>query len=138
MWSDLSPQAGRGDDRRTPSGSRARGATDIDHVAVTGPGVLVDEAGHQDPAIERDDLAILLAGHRSGRADIVLAARAALQPQFLRGRLVGEMHDHAAGRSDRDDIRLLALALRRLLGARPVVRILVGGEAPAAGELVGT
>src|SRR4051812_15277828 len=60
-----------------PAGSRARSAADIDHVAVTGRGVLVEEPGHQDAAVEGNDLAILLAGDRSGRADVVLAARAA-------------------------------------------------------------
>ena len=44
-----------------------------------------------------------------GRADIVLAARAALEAQFLRGGLVGQMHDHAAGGAGADHVGLLAL-----------------------------
>src|ERR1700712_1898153 len=78
-------------------GSRTWSAADIDHVAVTGRGILVDKPRHQDTAVEGDDFAILFAGNRAGRADVILAARAALQPQFLRGRLVGQMHDHSAG-----------------------------------------
>ena len=41
--------------------SRPRRAADIDHVAVTDRGILVDEAGDQHAAVERDDLAVLLA-----------------------------------------------------------------------------
>src|SRR5229473_3848857 len=63
--------------------SGAGAAADIDHVAVTGRGVLVHEAGDQHPSVERDDFAILFAARRSRRADIVLAALAALQPQLL-------------------------------------------------------
>src|SRR5262249_31122386 len=66
---------------------RPRPAADIDHVAVAGAGVLVDEAGDQHASVEGDDLAILLAAGRAGRADIVLAALAALDPEFLRGGL---------------------------------------------------
>src|SRR5271167_2693255 len=61
--------------------SGARSAADIDHVAVAGRGVLVDEAGDQDASVERDDLAVLLAAGRAGRADIVLADLAALEAQ---------------------------------------------------------
>src|SRR6201985_3519391 len=93
-------------------GSRTRRGADIDHIAVTGRGILVDKPRHKDAAVEGNDFAILFAGNRSGRADVVLAARAALEPQFLRSRLVGQMHDNAARRSDGDDIRLLALPLR--------------------------
>src|SRR6201994_1617751 len=117
--------------------SRPRRAADVDHVAVAGGGVLVDEAGDQDPAVERDNLAVLLAGHRSGRADIVLAARGTLQPQFLRGGLVGQMHDDAAVLAGADHVRLLALAPRGILGALSVRRVLVRGEAPAADDFVG-
>src|SRR5205085_175629 len=92
--------------------SRARRAADIDHVAVADGGVLVDEAGDQHPSVEGDDLAVLLAGGRTGRPDIVLAARRALEAQFLRGRLVGQMHDHAAGLAGSDHVRLLALVAR--------------------------
>src|SRR5262249_9002304 len=55
--------------------SRRGRAADIDHVAVAGAGVLVDEAGDHHAAVEGDDLAVLLSGRRAGRADIVLAAR---------------------------------------------------------------
>src|ERR1700683_738575 len=78
------------------AGSGPRPAADIDHVAVTGRRVLVGEAGDQDPAVKRDDLAILCATGRSRRTDIILAARAALEPQFLWRCLVGQMHDHPA------------------------------------------
>src|SRR3954468_9763562 len=38
---------------RHPQRLRARGAAHIHHVAVTNGGVLVDEAGHEGPAVER-------------------------------------------------------------------------------------
>src|SRR5881409_2888259 len=84
-------------------------AAHIDHIAVTDRGVLVDEAGDQHAAIERDDLAVLLAGRRAGRTDIVLAARAALEAQFLRGGLVGQMHDNTTTGAGADHIGLLTL-----------------------------
>src|SRR6478672_8237542 len=40
---------------------RLRPAADIDHVAVAGGGVLVDEAGDQHTAVKGNDLAVLLA-----------------------------------------------------------------------------
>src|SRR3954451_608637 len=92
-------------------------AADVDHVAVAGGGVLVDEAGDQDAAVEGDDLAVLLAGGGTRRADVVLAAGRALQPQLLRRRLVGEMHDHAAGGTGGDHVGILALRPGRGLGA---------------------
>src|SRR5262245_9509132 len=82
--------------------SSAGAAADVDHVAVADGGVLVHEAGDQHPPVEGDDFAVLFAAGRSGRADIVLAALAALQAQFLRRRLVGQMHDHAAGGAGAD------------------------------------
>src|ERR1700741_1245189 len=45
-----------------PGRSRPRRAADIDHVAVTGAGILLDEAGDQHASVERDNLAVLLAG----------------------------------------------------------------------------
>src|SRR3954447_14236396 len=101
--------------------SGPRRAADIDHVAVTDRGILVDEAGDQHAAVERDDLAVLLAGRRARRTDIVLAARAALETQFLRGGLVGQMHDDAAALAGADHIGLLALPARRGFGAGAVV-----------------
>src|SRR5258706_3435014 len=76
--------------QRLTQNLRPRRAADIDHVAVTGAGVLFDEAGDHDAAVKGYDLAVLLARGRAGRADIVLAARRALEPQFLRGGLVGQ------------------------------------------------
>src|SRR3954470_21178688 len=119
------------------SSSGPRRAADIDHVAVTDRGILVDEAGDQHAAVERDDLAVLFAGRRARRADIVLAARAALEAQLLRGGLVGQMHDDTAGLAGADHIGLPALPARRSFGAGPVVGILERGEAPAADDLVG-
>jgi len=110
---------------------------DIDHVAVAGGGVGIGEAGNQDAAVEGDDLAVLLAARRAGRADIVLAAPAALDPQLLRGGLVGQMHDHAAALAGADGIGLLALGGGLLLGAGAVGRVLVGGKAPFADQLLG-
>src|SRR5512133_1833050 len=93
-------------------------AADVDHVAVTVRGILLDEAGNQHAPVEGDDLTVLLGAGRSGRTDIILAAGAALEAQFLRRRLVGQMHDHAAGRAGSDHVRLLALRPRRGFGAR--------------------
>src|ERR1700712_1780575 len=76
----ISSRLYRRDGRRR---SRTRSAADINHVAVTGRGILVDKPRHQDTAVEGHDFAILFAGNRAGRADVVLAARATLQPQFL-------------------------------------------------------
>src|ERR1700732_5639840 len=61
-------------------GSGAGPTADIDHVAIPGGGILVDEAGDQNAAVEGNNLAILLAAGRSSRADKILAARAALEP----------------------------------------------------------
>src|SRR5450631_3174074 len=118
------------------TGSGAGSAADIDHVAIPGGGILVDEAGDQNAAVEGNNLAILLAAGRAGRTDIVLAARGALQPQFLRRRLVSQMHDHAAGGAGADDIRLLALRLGLNFGAGAVIGILERCETPAADNLV--
>src|SRR5262249_11672846 len=107
------------------SSSRPWRAADIDHVAVACAGVLVDEARDHDAAVEGDDLAVLLARRRAGRADIVLAARAAFQPQLLRRGLVGQMHDDAAGAACGDDIGLLALRTGHRLRAGAVLRLLV-------------
>src|SRR5438309_8079997 len=101
--------------------SRPRRAADIDHVAVTDRGILVDETGDQHAAVERDDLAVLLAGRRSGRADVVLAARAALEAEFLRRRLVGQMHDYTAGGAGADYIGLLTLAAGGGFGAGAII-----------------
>src|ERR1700760_1252964 len=96
--------------------SRPRRAADVDHVAVAGGGVLVDETGDHDAAVEGNDLAVLFARGRTGGADVVLAARRALQPQFLRGGLVGQMHDDAAGLAGADHVGILALGPGRGLG----------------------
>src|SRR5207247_11436502 len=117
--------------------SRPRRAADVDHVAVTGRGILLDETGDQHAPVERDDLTILLGAGRSGWTDIILAARTALETQFLRRRLVGQMHDHAAGRPGSDHVRLLALRPRCGLGARAITGILERCKAPAADNLVG-
>src|SRR5438477_2018787 len=61
--------------------SGPRRAAHIDHVAVAGSGVPVDETRHQHASVERKDLAILLSAGRPRRTDIVLAARAAFEPQ---------------------------------------------------------
>src|SRR3984893_3302881 len=123
---------------RIGDGSGARPAADIDHVAISGGGILVDEAGYQNAAVEGNNLAILLAACRSSRTDIILTARAALEPQLLRRRLVSQMHDHAARGAGADDIRLLALRLGLNFGAGAVIGILERCETPAADNLVRT
>src|ERR1700716_1407794 len=126
-------RAGRGDGE----GSGAGAAADIDHVAITDRGILVDEAGDQNASVEGNNLAILLATGRPRRTNIILAARAALEPQLLRRRLISQMHDHAARGAGTDHVRLLALRPRRGFGARAVIGILERCEAPAADNLVG-
>src|ERR1700691_606872 len=116
--------------------SGVRPAADIDHVAIAGRGILVDEAGDQHAPVEGDNFSIQVATGWSGRYDIILAALAALQTQFLRSGLVGQMHDHTTGGSGSDHVRLLALPPRRSFGARAVIGILVGGETPAADNFV--
>src|SRR6185312_11012328 len=93
-----------------PGKSRARAAPDVDHVAVARPGILVEETGDQYLAVERDDLAILLAASRPFRPDIILAALAALEAQFLRRCLVGQMHDDTTVGARPDHIGVFALA----------------------------
>jgi len=46
------------------------------------------------------------------------------------------MHDHPAQKSGSDHVRLLALRPRRGFGARAVIGIMEGGQAPAADNLV--
>src|SRR4051794_36597287 len=118
--------------------SGARSAADVDHRLVTGRRVLVDEAGNQYPTIERHHLPVLFAAGRSGWTDVVLAAGRSFQPQFLGGRLVGQMHHDTAGGAGPDDIGLLALRQCHLLRAWTVVGIVVSGKAPFAHEIVGT
>src|SRR3984885_5735715 len=75
------------------SSSCPRRAANVDHVAVAGRRILVDEAGDQNPAVEGDDLAFLLAAGRTRRPNVILAARTAFEAQLLRGCLIGQMHD---------------------------------------------
>ena len=79
----------------------------------------------------------LLTGGRARGTDVVLAARAALQAQFLGGGLVGQVHDHAAGLAGADHVGLLALAARGGLGASAVIGILERSQTPATDDLVG-
>src|SRR5712692_7058566 len=93
--------------------SRAGGAAHVDAGAVAAGDLRVDPAQHQDPPVERDDLAVVLVAARLvGGADVILAAGPALEAQLLRLRLVGEMHHHAAARPQADDVGLAALADR--------------------------
>src|SRR6185437_14857635 len=80
----ISAAVGRAGEARRPDRSGAGRAAHIDHIAVTGCRIGVDEARDQHTPVERNDLAVLLAAGRTGRTDVVLAARAALQSQFLR------------------------------------------------------
>src|ERR1700729_87743 len=65
------------------SSSCPRRAANVDHVAVAGCRILVDEASDQNPAVEGDDLAVLLTAGRTRRANIILAARTAFETQLL-------------------------------------------------------
>src|SRR2546423_14035896 len=121
-------------ERQRPSGAGC--AADVDHIAVTRRGILIDEARDENATIEGNDLPILLASGRSGRTDVVFAARAALKSQFLWGGLIGQMHHYAARGAGADHVRLLALRPGRSLGARPVGGILVRCETPAPNNLV--
>ena len=83
-----------------------------------------------------DDLAVLRTAGIAGRADIVLAALAALELQFLQFGAVGEIHHHAAVGPAIDDHRLAALGACRGLGAGPVVVVVIGAVAPAADQFL--
>src|SRR3569623_820130 len=115
----------------------ARRATHIDHGAVSRRSIRIHELGGQHTAVERHDLAVLLTAGRACGPNIVLAAPAALHPLFLRGGLVGQMHDDASGRPLADHVRLLALSARRILGPHTVFRLVIGGKAPATAQFIG-
>src|SRR3569833_3381458 len=93
----VSPAFAGRDGEGMSSRLRPRGAANIDHVAVTDRRILVEEASDQDTTIERNDLAILLAGGRACRADIVLAARRARGARGRRGGRGGRGRGGAAG-----------------------------------------
>src|SRR4051812_42044234 len=94
-------------------------AADIDTGAVAAGNFRIDEARHQHAAIEADDFAIALAcGRFLGKSDVILAIRPALEHQFGRLRLVGEVHHDAAARAAADIVGLLALAAGRGFDAR--------------------
>src|SRR6266702_8718106 len=118
--------------RDTPGTGRA---THVDAGAVAAGDLRIDEPQQHDPAVERDDLAILHATGFAGRSDIIPAAGAALEAQLRQLRLIGEVHHHAAGRAGIDDDRLAALAARGGFGPRPVLLPMIGGIAPTPDHL---
>src|SRR5690242_12918796 len=101
-------------DRQRRSGAGC--TANVDHISVTGRGILIDKARDENATIKGDNLPILLASGRSGRTDVVFSARAAFKSEFLRGGLISQMHHHAARGSGADHVRLLALRLGRGLG----------------------
>src|SRR5205823_2491533 len=112
------------------------GAAHIDAGAVAARDFLIGEARDQHAAVERDDLAVARAACRLlSRTDIVLAVRPALEAQFGRLRLVGQMHNDAAARAASNVIGLLALAARRDFGARAIVLLVIGGKPPAPDQI---
>src|SRR5207244_6070250 len=96
----------------------------------------IDEARDHHPSVKRNDLSVLLAGRRAWRTNIVFAALATFDAQFLRLCLVGEVHDHAAGWPGVDDVRLFALAPRGGLGPFLVVGFVVGGKSPTTDDFI--
>ena len=132
----LSPSCGL---RRGLLGAR-RGlgaAAHIDAGAVAAGDFRIGEARDQHAAVERDDLAVALAARRLlGKADVVLAVRAAFEQQLGRLRLVGKMHHDAAARAAGDVVGLAALAARRGFGAAAVGLVVIGGKAPAADQVL--
>src|SRR5437588_11228767 len=115
--------------------SRARGAAHVNAGAVAAGDLRIDPAQHQHTAVEGDDLAVLRVARRAARADIVLAARPALELELLLLRLIGEMHQHAAGRPGTDHVRLPALAAGGGFGPGPIGFLMIGGVAPADDEI---
>src|ERR1700719_1729055 len=70
-------------------------AADVHADAVAARHLGIDPAQHKYLAVERDDLAVTGVGGRPFRADVILAAGAALESEFLALRLIGQKHDHA-------------------------------------------
>src|SRR5215469_2697869 len=117
--------------------SRLRGATHIDAGAVASGDLRIDIAQHHHAAVEGDDLAVVIGAAGAMRADIVLPARPALEPEFLHLRLVGWIHHHPAGRALPDHEGMGALALGGRLGAGAILWPVERGIAPAPDHLGG-
>src|SRR5258708_32007792 len=77
-------QVARRNDEESALASRPRRAADEDHIAVTGRGILVGEAGDQDASVEGDDLAVLLATGRSWAAPLIFSPPRVPEAQFPR------------------------------------------------------
>src|SRR5258705_3992173 len=96
-------RAGRGNGE----GSGAGAAADIDHVAITGRRILVDETGDQNASVEGNNLAILLATGWS-RGDVIIFTPPAFpHPEPLLGRAGMPVHYAATGRTGTTAARLL-------------------------------
>src|SRR5215831_3992119 len=114
-----------------------RAATNIDHSAVAALHFRIHPTQNQYAAIEGDHFAILGAAWLAvGRPDEGLAARSAPQPQLRRRRLVGQMHHDAATGAKRDHIRLAALPGGCRLGARAILVLVIGSQAPASDDIL--
>src|ERR1035437_9955099 len=113
-----------------------RPAADIDHGAVTALHFRIHPTQDQHAAVECNHFAVLRAGGLAFRADIGLVAGRAFQAQFLSLGLVGEMHHYSASGAERDDIGLLALTGGGDLDARAVFVLVVGGQPPAADDIL--
>jgi hypothetical protein len=107
----------------------------VDCGAVSARDFGIHPAQHQHPAVEDDDLAILLAGRRTLRTDIGLAAGRALQAQFTRLGVIRQVHHDPAGRAEVDHIRVVALGFGGGLGAHPVAFLVIRRKAPAPRNL---
>src|SRR6516165_4195019 len=112
----------------------ARRTAHEDSGAVTAVDLRVDVFQQHHAAVERNDLTILLARRLPGRPDIVLALLRTLETKLLQLVGVGKVHHDPTGRALADHVRLLALAARVGLGARPVLRLVIGGISPAADD----
>src|SRR5262249_59939225 len=112
-------------------------AAHVDAGAVAAGDLRIDPAQHEHAPVEGDDFAVLHVPCRPDRADVVLAARPALELQLLLLCLVGEVHEHAAGRAGADHVRLAALAACGGFGTGPIGVLVIGGIGPRAGRGAG-
>src|SRR6476660_2988435 len=121
--------------RRLPAALGA--TTDIDHRAVAPLHFGIHPAQNQNATIEQDHFAVLRAARRIFcRADKGLAALRALKRQLGRCRLVREMHHDAAGRAERNDVRLIAAPGGSRLGARAVLLLVIGRKSTSSADVL--
>src|ERR1700719_272271 len=114
-----------------------RGATHKDAGSVPRIYLGIDELENHHAAVERDDLAVLRSGGLSRRTNVVVPTLAPLQTELLQLCRIGKIHHHAATRALANHDRLLALSARVGFGTSPILRLVIGGVAPASDDFGG-